>query len=131
MVYLIDGTNLIRRLYTDGRKAPAEEDVYARELIEGLCWLASRGAGRHGFRLVFDGYPRRYDVERVEGVDLFFGGEGGADRVLLDQARYLASLGRAPVVVTADGELQDLAAREGARAMLPEEFLRKFRLGRS
>lgn len=128
--YLIDATNLIRRVYIGRRASPAEEEGYARDFLDWTAWLAARYSPQHSFRVVFDGFPRSYDVPKTEGLDTFFGKEGGADRVLLDQARYLAASGQKVVVVTADGELQDLAMQEGAQALLPEEFLKKFKMGR-
>ena len=128
-VFVIDGTNLIRRVYTGRRTSPAEEEDYARTFLEGLGWLAAR-YGSHSFRVVFDGAPRGLASGLPSGVDVYFGKEGGADRVVLDQARYLAASGRTVVVVTADRELQDLAAEEGAQSILPEEFLKRFKLAR-
>ena len=129
-VYVIDATNVLRRLQDVRRRSP-EEDRLSAEFLETMSWLAARYAPQgHSFRVVFDGAPRVLGAARIDGLDVFFGKEAGADRVVLDQARYLTSSGKKVVVVTADGGLQDLAAEEGAESMLPEEFLRKFRIGR-
>lgn len=127
MTYLVDGTNVVRRLYQDNRRAAvAEEEGHIEEFLEWVGWAAARRKGR-GFRVAFDGPPR--SCTAWPGVQLFWGREEGADAVLLDQVRYLVHGGEKVVLVTADHALAEQAEREGAESMLPEAFSRKLQSG--
>ena len=128
MTYLIDGTNAVRRLFQSSRRTSlAEEHAHMESFLEWAGWMTARHRKKNvHFRVVFDGPPRAFETPKTDGVSLYFGEEGGADRVLLDQARYLCHRGESIILVTADQALAREARSEGAESVRPEEFVRKF-----
>jgi predicted RNA-binding protein with PIN domain len=123
MRILIDGYNLIRRV-------PELNKVDRMDLQEGrdalLGQLASYKAGKgHRITVVFDGADAFHlggNREKTRGITVHYSPRGAsADLVILE------AIGKkeADMLVSADRELTDAAARSGVTALAPEFFWNK------
>lgn len=128
-VYLVDGSNAVRRGNYDPR-FPEMEELHTARFLRALSDLAEGFGGQILIEVFFDG-PRR-PMERVSPpVHIRFPFGTDADEAILGSARRLLSSGRGAVVVTADGALAAEARAEGARVIGFGELKERLRSGRA
>lgn len=127
-VYLVDGSNAVRRADYDPR-FPAMEAARVEAMLAELVELAA-GCGGIRIEIFFDGPPRPMPPVAAP-VSVRFPYRGDADEAILGTMRSLRASGRGAVVVTGDGALAEDARAEGARVMGIGELLARLRSGRA
>jgi len=127
-VYIVDGSNMVRRPGYDPR-FPEVEVRRTETMLDRLCRAAAPWAGRIRVEIFFDG-PRREMVPVEPPVSVRFSIDGDADAAILGAARATLARGRGVVVATADRQLAAELLQEGARVIGFSELERRLREGK-
>ncbi|MBI5625267.1 MAG: hypothetical protein HY924_15930 [Elusimicrobia bacterium] len=124
-IYLVDGSNAVRRQDYDPRFPAVEEDRTLRWL-DRLDRLAEAAGGSFSVEVFFDG-PARSVGGPYAAIRVRFAPGVQADDMILGVVRLQGFSGKGAVVVTEDGGLADDARAEGAKVLRFSEFESRLR----
>lgn len=128
-LYLVDGSNAVRRGVYDAR-FPEMDEARHEEFLDRVTRAAAPLCGGIAVEIFFDG-PRRRIFPVDSPVKLRFAVDGDADDAILGAVRQRIRSGKGVVVVTEDGGLAEAVKEEGAAVIRFAEFSRRLRSGRA
>jgi len=123
-VYIIDGLNLIRCFLMRGRGA--DEETLTAELIDWLDELGNNQLSGSEFRLILDGSYRHVGPTRTTCVSALFTEGDSADRIIYEQASYLAQNNTRVIVITSDLSLAAQIEDIGVKVLGCGKFFNSF-----
>ena len=125
-IYLIDGLNLVRSfLYEFAR---SEEEITA-DFLDFLTEVSlDERYSMNTYEVIFDGTFRPIGPLYRGGVHISFAEEDSADRVICQQANFLAQSGRRVIAVTDDRELQNYLKELGVKSLFCRKFYNSLKL---